>query len=82
MSTTRFGVHGATAACLAAARIAQHFTVDPGLERVVVYRTAGGPRQAGWLRVVPWREQVISGEVIGHYTRETTIAQIIEDLAA
>lgn len=80
MSTVRFGVLAPTDACLAAARIAQCFSQDPALARVVVYRTLGGPLGRRHLRVAPWREQNIVGEVIGHYTRETTIALLIEDL--
>lgn len=73
--TRRFGIIAPVAAALAAARIAQCLAVDPALGRVVVYRTRGG-----WLRAVPWRDQNVVGEVIGHYTRETTIGQLIEDL--
>lgn len=81
MTSGRFGILAPTDACLVAARMAQHFSRDATLARVVVYRTNGGPSGRRWLRAVPWREQVIAGEVIGHYTRETTIAQIIEDLS-
>lgn len=55
-------------------RVLRLFTLNPSLERVVVYRT-----DAGRTFVVPWREQEVGPGLVGVYARDVDPARVEED---
>lgn len=62
---------------LVAARIAFQFDRNPALERVAVYYSANG-----FVMARPWKAGFAYRQPIGVYTRDVTIGQLVEDLAA
>ncbi|MEI7443287.1 MAG: hypothetical protein WCK28_00215 [Burkholderiales bacterium] len=63
---------------LVIARIAVVMARNPHAQRFIVYRTVNG----GYLKVIPADERTWTGEMVGVYSRDVCVRELLDDLEA